>query len=142
VGKNPTGGRGDQPSSNFQGFLELQQVRVHDAESVITTNSPPVSDVETQGLYCRRKAPPASLVSRITITCKHYSSSLCNCPFWPAYNLRIDGIPALIAPSTRRIVKEYSPLMSVSAERAVEKVIRYEAVFHRGPFSAWRLAKR
>jgi len=33
---------------NLQWLLELQQARVHDTESVITTNSPPVSDGETQ----------------------------------------------------------------------------------------------
>ena len=32
-----------------------------------------------RGYYSRRKAPPVSLVSRFTIFCEHYCSSLCKC---------------------------------------------------------------
>ena len=55
--------------------------------------------------YCRWKAPPASLVSRITILCKHYCVSLCDWSLHPANNSRMDGISALVAPSTRRHVE-------------------------------------
>ena len=54
--------------------------------------------VNHRGHYCQWKAPPAYLVSRITILYNHYRSSLSNGPFQPANSPRIDGISALVAP--------------------------------------------
>jgi hypothetical protein len=62
-----------------------------------------------RGHYYRWKASPASLVSGITILCERYRSSLRNYPSQPANTLRIDGISALVAPSTQRIVKGILP---------------------------------
>ena len=64
---------------------------------------------EHSGHHFRWKAPTASLVSRITILCDHYCSSLCNCPSRLANNLQIDGLSALFAPYTRGIVKGILP---------------------------------
>ena len=51
-----------------------------------------------RGRYIRSKVSTTSLVSRITILCEHYRSSLCNCPSRPAKNLRIGGLSALFTP--------------------------------------------
>src|SRR5258706_5727800 len=61
--------------------------------------------VRRRGHYSRWKASPVSLVSRATILCKYYCSCRCKCTFQPANSLRVDGIAAPVAPSTRRIVK-------------------------------------
>ena len=63
----------------------------------------PTSALETGRGCCRWKAP---LVSRITILCIRYRSSLCNCPYRSASNGRIGGVSSCVAPSTRRIVRK------------------------------------
>ena len=98
--------------------------------------------VKRRGHYCRRKASPVSLISRITIICKHYSSSPRNCPFWPGYDLRIDGIPALIAPSTRRIVKGILPIDERVGREGCREGYSIWGCICRGPFSARRIAER
>jgi hypothetical protein len=40
------------------------------------------------------------------------------------------------------LLKEYSPLMSGSIERAVEHAVKYGAVFAEVRFSKWRVAGR
>src|SRR5258706_16296954 len=62
-----------------------------------------------RGHYSGWKASPISLAPGITILRKHYCSFLYDWLSLPTNNLRIDGISAIVAPSTRRIVKRILP---------------------------------
>jgi hypothetical protein len=69
------------------------------------------------------------LVSGITILCKHDRSSLLQTASKPTTNGHIGGISTQVAHELEGLLKNYSPMMKESVERAVEKGIKLGAVF-------------
>ena len=70
-----------------------------------------------------------SLRGGTTILCKHYRLSLCNSPLRPA---EIFAQAEYLRSSLHKLedlLKNYSPLMSDSKERVLDKVIQYGAAF-------------
>ena len=90
--------------------------------------------VKCRGYYSRRKASPVSLVSSITILRKCYCSSHCNCTSKSATNCHKGGIPALVASSTRRIVKGIFPTDERIDRKSCEDSYYIRCSIRRGPF--------
>jgi hypothetical protein len=81
------------------------------------------------------------LLFSISILCKHYSSFPCNSSSYPTNNVRKAESLRSSLRELEGLLEEYSPLLSGSVEKVVDKVVKYGTVFAEVGSPIWKTAR-